>query len=149
MKAKLFRKVPFARTGQQTYMASELGMTGDAMVTVDRPAVAVQASAESFNGVPVTIDHPPALMDSQAVQRDAVGLVSEVTFDGATGQLKGDLLVWDAKAIRAIAQGTRELSAGYTAEYRADGSRYRQESVVGNHIALVKHGRAGSAVRIG
>ena len=149
MKAKLFRQVPFARSGEQTYRADELQMSGDALVTVDRPAVEVQASAASFNGVPVVVEHPPALMDAQAVERDAVGMVSEVTFDAATGQLKGDLIVWDAKAIRAIAQGTREMSAGYTAEYVADGSRYRQEGITGNHLALVKHGRAGSAVRIG
>ena len=149
MRVKLFRQVPFSRTGLHTYAAEELKIEGTGMVTVDRPAVAVQRSAETFEGVPVTVDHPPALVDAQAVERQAVGMVSGVTFDGATGQLKGDLLVWDNRAIRAIADGTRELSAGYEAEYQRDGARYRQDSIKGNHVALVQNGRAGSAVRIG
>jgi len=149
MRAKLFRDVPFARSGPQEYAASEIGAGGGGFVTVDRPPEVVAASARTFEGVPITMDHPAALVDADGVEREAVGMVSDVVFDDATGRLRGDLLIWDERGIRAVADGTRELSAGYEAEYRRDGSGYRQQDIRGNHVALVQRGRAGSAVAIG
>ncbi len=147
MRAKLFRNVPFARSGSQTYHADEIGVDGAGLIAVDRPPAAVAASAASFEGVPITMDHPAVLLDADGVEHEAVGLVSSVRFDD--GRLRGDLLIWCEDAIRAVADGVRELSAGYTAEYQRDGEGYRQSGIKGNHIALVQRGRAGRAVRIG
>lgn len=149
-RAKLFPAQPFARVGKQDYRASELGQPGDALVIVDRPAEEVAASAPSFEGVPVTVDHPPTALDAETAEQAAVGLVSGVQFDDTTGQLRGDFLLWDAEAIRAVADGLRELSAGYQADYEPVGAGgFRQRNIRGNHVALVERGRAGSAVRIG
>ena len=147
MRAKLFRDVPFARSGPQAYHADEIGVDGHGLIAVDRPPAAVAASATSFEGVPITMDHPSVLLNAEAVEREAVGLISDVRFDD--GRLRGDLLIWREDAIRAVADGVRELSAGYTAEYQRDGEGYRQSGIKGNHIALVRRGRAGRAVRIG
>lgn len=146
MRAKLFRQVPFARTGPQQYLADELGLDGQGFVTVYRDEFEVARSASTFEGVPLTMDHPGELMDATAVQREAVGIASDVTF--SDGFLKADLLIWDEQAIKAVAEGIRELSGGYQAEYSRDGNNYRQKEIKGNHIALVPAGRAGSAVRI-
>lgn len=149
MRAKLFRAVPFARSGPQAYQAHELGGDGDGVVTVDRPASEVAASAPTFEGVPLTMGHPSDPVDRDSVDRHAVGLVSGVRFDADTGQLRGDFLVWEPQAVRQVADGIRELSAGYKAEYDADGRGFVQRDIRGNHVALVEQGRAGAAVRIG
>lgn len=145
MKAKLFRSVPFARVGMQTYAAEEIGAPGG-MVEVDRPADEVERSAPTFEGVPLTMDHPPELLDA-GMAYVAVGLVSGVRFDGQ--QVRGDLLVWDDAAVQAIKHGKRELSAGYEAEYQRGADGYVQRDIRGNHVALVPRGRSGAAQRIG
>lgn len=150
MRAKLFRDVPFARTGWQTYTGDEAGEPERETVAVHRSEYEVARSAGSFEGSPITVDHPDKLLTPEQVDALAVGIASGVRFDGATQQLRADLLVWDQTAIRQVADGVRELSAGYTNEQDAIGpANYEQRDIVGNHIALVPHGRAGSAVRIG
>jgi len=146
-RAKLFGGVPFARSGPQPYLANEIGAEGRGVVTVDRPEAEVAASAPTFEGVPVTIDHPSDLVTADNLERYAVGMASNVRF--VDGYLRGDLLLWDAQAIKMVAGGLRELSAGYTAEYQRDGNGYQQRNIRGNHVALVPAGRAGSAARIG
>lgn len=145
MRAKLFRDVPLARTGTQTYAGQELGISGG-MVEVDRPVDEVRRSVPTFEGTPLTMGHPPELLDA-GMADVAVGLVSGVRFDGQ--QVRGDLLVWDDAAVQAIKQGKRELSAGYEAEYTYEGDGYVQRDIRGNHVALVPRGRSGAAQRIG
>lgn len=150
MRAKLFRAVPFARTGIQWYRANEIGGNGDKMVAVERDRDTVSRSAGTFEGAPVTVNHPPDLLAPEQSKREAVGLVSGVAFDASTDQLRGDFLLWDADAIRHVADGLRELSAGYWSEYvpNGDGSYYHT-GIKGNHVALVPAGRSGVAQRIG
>ena len=56
--------VPVARTGTQEYLPGELGMQGmdDRMIPVERTAEEVFSAAcmASFEGMPVTDDHPAA-----------------------------------------------------------------------------------------
>lgn len=150
MRAKLFRSVPFARAGVQYYRADEVGATGEKIVAVDRDRDTVSRSAPTFEGVPVTVNHPSDLLGPEQSKREAVGMVSDVVFDASTDQLRGDFLLWEADAIRHVADGLRELSAGYWSEYvpNPDGS-YHQREIKGNHVALVPAGRSGVAQRIG
>lgn len=150
MKAKLFRSVPFARTGWQDYMAAELGVEGSGLVRVFRSDLEVKRSAQTFEGVPITVDHPSTLLTPQTADPPTVGLVSAVSFDEATQQLRGDLLIWEPKAIGQVAEGIRELSGGYAADYQPrGGGEYEQTQIKGNHVALVPAGRSGHAQRIG
>lgn len=150
MRAKLFRDVPFARAGRQYYEARELGVEGNSPVAVDREATEVARSASSFEGVPLTMGHPPDTLDETTAPAAAVGMVSNVRFDRETSQLRGDLLIWNEQAIRQVADGVRELSGGYEAEYQESGDgTYRQANIRGNHVAVVPRGRSGSAQRIG
>ena len=54
--------VPIARSGTQQYLQDELGQSGERAVTVYRPEDEVfsQATIASFEGMPVTNDHPDA-----------------------------------------------------------------------------------------
>ncbi|MDF1820710.1 MAG: DUF2213 domain-containing protein [Alcanivoracaceae bacterium] len=149
MRAKLFRAVPFARAGIQKYLARELGVPGEDVIEVMRPPAEVRRSAGTFEGVPITMDHPPCMVAADTLDRYAVGMVSAVRYDSRTDQLRGDLLVWDPVAIHSIASGRRELSGGYEAEYDEDGPGFRQRDIKGNHLAIVPLGRSGSAQRIG
>jgi len=149
MKAKLFRGVPFARSGWQEYIASELGRGGGEVIQVWRDPEEVKRSAQSFSGVPVTEDHPPQMVTGDNLERYAVGLVTDPYFDAASQQVKADLIVWDGAAIQSIAKGTRELSGGYGADYVTNSRGLSQVNIEGNHVALVPRGRSGSAQRIG
>ena len=57
--------VPVARTGMQEYLPEELGMPGNSPVPVIRPEEEVfsEATIASFEGMPVTNDHPPDGVD--------------------------------------------------------------------------------------
>ena len=61
------RNVPISRTGDQEYMGWEIGIPGAGggqIVTVHRPPEEVFSTAAlaSFEGKPVTNDHPPVLI---------------------------------------------------------------------------------------
>jgi hypothetical protein len=142
------------RTGIQDYRASELGMVGNHIVRVMRPEEEVFAadSLQSFSHAPVTINHPAELVDADNWRSLAVGEVSsDVLRDGEF--LAVPLILKDAAAIKSVADGKRELSAGYTADMEAApegvGYDFVQRNIRINHLALVDKARAGSKARIG
>ena len=146
------------RSGIQVYLASEIGLVGDHAVNVYRPPEEVFAaeSLRSFSHAPVTIDHPAVMVDADNWKDLAVGEVStEAVRDGEFIALP--LILKDAAAIRAVTSGKRELSAGYTAEIdfedgvAPDGTAYQavQRNIRINHLAIVDAARAGSQARIG
>lgn len=111
----------------------------------------------SLENKPVTVDHPPTLLDPAIVGRYRKGVVlPPVTFDGQ--KVHGILQIEDQDAIRAVESGAkREVSAGYIARSRPepgvdpvhgpfDVVRYRQEA--GNHVALTDRGRGGRDVAL-
>lgn len=147
-----------ARTGIQIYRASEIGMVGDAAVRVfrDESDVFNFEALESFDGIPVTLGHPPELVDASNVEKYGVGHArQDVLRDGQ--HLRIGLRVESQRAVDAVEKlGVRDLSVGYTCLIDAtpgttpDGQPYdaRQTNIRANHIAIVPKGRAGSA-RIG
>jgi uncharacterized protein len=147
-----------ARTGIQTYTGREVGRPEMARVRVHRPADAVFADSAvaSFAHVPVTLGHPPRNVDSRTWRTYARGeTAGEVMRDGEF--LRIPMMVRDADTIAAIDAGERELSAGYladldwTAGVTDAGEAYDavMTRIVGNHVAVVPRGRAGSQCRIG
>ncbi len=107
------------------------------------------ASLASFAGKPVTLDHPPAMVDSGNWKSFAVGHSgAAVARDG--DHLATDLVITDAPAVAKAEQGS-ELSNGYWADFdftpglTPDGEPYDavQRNIRGNHIALVDQGRCG------
>ena len=145
------RDVPIARTGEMTYLSSELGLEGpDRPVTVYRdPADVFDPDAlASFEGKDVTAGHPAENVGPVNHAAYSRGHVQDVRREG--NFVIADLLVKDACLISDIRNGVvREVSCGYNCVYTplADG-RYKQTGIRGNHVAVVPRGRAGREVAI-
>lgn len=141
-----------ARTGKQTYLQSELyGITEgeDRYIDVDRKADQVfnEKTMASFEGKPLTIEHPDVSVSPENYKELSVGNVHNIhrgTFDG-NDVMYGDITVYDAEAIALIESGEMtELSCGYDCDI-TDGPNPEQINIRGNHIALCEQGRAGIA----
>lgn len=147
-----------ARTGVYDYAGSEVdpenkhGLRDTPIVKVlrDDQTVFDNTSARSFIGKPITDDHPAEPVTSKNWKDLARGTVMGAMRDG--DYLTFDLLLTDAEAIAKVDAGKRELSNGYSTDLQfgdftaPDGTKCqaRQTSIVGNHVALVDRGRAGS-----
>jgi hypothetical protein len=147
-----------ARTGVQVYRARELGLDGgDKEVRLYRPPEEVFAedSVLSFEGKPITMDHPPTDVVADNWRKYAVGDVRDVKHEN--GLMTGTLIIRDKAAVRAVLDGKCALSNGYSFDFdptpgkAPDGSAYDavQRQVRGNHTAIVDTARGGPACRIG
>lgn len=139
-----------ARIGSQTYLGSEVGIADKATVEVHRPESEVFAtdSLQSFASIPITIDHPAEPVTSENWGDFAVGNAGdEILREGDF--IKIGLRITDAAAIKAIQDGKRELSVGYSAQLVDRDGELTQTKIRANHIALVDRARAGSQARIG
>lgn len=154
----LVAEVRTARTGIQDYAGYEVGKPDMPVVKVYRPADQVFAkdSLGSYAHRPVTNDHPSEAVTADNWRDHAVGQIGdEVARDGEFVRIP--LIVMDAAAIKAVEDGKRELSAGYTCDLAfesgttPEGQAYDaiQRNIKINHVAIVSHGRAGSQARIG
>lgn len=154
----LVASVKAARTGIQQYLGSEVGRPDLATVKVYRPVEQVfqKDTLASFTSIPVTVNHPPVMVDASNWRDFAVGNTdSEVARDGETMRIP--LIVKDASAIMKIQDGQRELSCGYTCDLdwtagkTADGLSYDaiQTNIRGNHLAIVDRARGGPELKIG
>lgn len=147
-----------ARTGIQLYSADEMGLGGSEVVRVYRPEASVfaKSSLNTFAGVPITVGHPSQPVTADSWKKEAVGeALDEVLRDGEW--VKIGLRIKDAAAVKAVQDGTRQLSVGYTAEIEwvdgvtPEGEPYDaiQKNIKANHIAIVPRARAGAGARIG
>jgi len=146
--------VPIARSGTQQYLQDEIGQRGESTVTVYRPEEEVfsKATMASFEGMPVTNDHPDA---EEGVTVDNVQYLSKGHCQNVrrgTGKDKdlliADLVITDQDTIQAILDGKREISCGYNYELHEEDGKMVQRQIRGNHIAIVDKGRAGKRVCI-
>jgi len=119
----------------------------------DPAEVFSRATLASFEGKSFTLGHPSELLDPETEQVHHQGHVTNVRAGSeplGNGELPllADIVVTGADAIRAVQNGARELSCGYSYRLARTGYRWEQRDIVGNHVALVPQGRAGSAARI-
>lgn len=147
------RNVPIARTGEQEYLASEIGRVGRDIITVHRTEDEVfsEAALASFEGKPVTNDHLPELLNPDNVTSYIKGHAERIRKGSGEweGYVIADLHIQDRDLIREVQNGKREISCGYECEYmeNEDGT-YNQKNIRGNHIAVVTCGRAGKRAAI-
>lgn len=147
--------VPIARTGEMVYAQGEtpLDPGPDGTVTIDRDEDHVfrPETLASFEGKAITILHPNDFVNPQNWSSLAKGTIQNVrrgTGD-QSNDLIADLLITDSVAISLVKNGLREVSCGYEAEYAQTGEgRGVQTNIIGNHLALVDQGRAGSSYAI-
>lgn len=119
-----------------------------------RPPSAVfdPQSLASFEGAPLTNEHPAGLLGTNT-RGHVVGAVSKVRRDG--DKVRAQIHVFDKDTIAAMEAGKLQISAGYKVELdrtpgvSPDGQRYDavQRQIIGDHVALVQRGRAGAEVR--
>ncbi|MDU4960188.1 MAG: DUF2213 domain-containing protein [Sporomusaceae bacterium] len=145
--------VPIARTGWQDYLPQEIGLSGgDSFVSVYRPDEEVfsPATIASFEGKPVTDDHPTQEVRPDNIAAYGKGHAQNVRrgTGNAADTLLADLVITDPVLIAEIDAGKREVSCGYDCDYVDTGTRYEQQTIRGNHVAIVKKGRAGGRIAI-
>lgn len=146
------RNVPIARTGEQTYLARELGLTDgdpDRPVTVYREEKDVfdPAAMASFEGKDVTDGHPAEGVDPANHANYSKGHLQNVRREGE--HLTADLFIKDPTLISEVKNGVkREVSCGYLCEYSPYLEGYKQTNIRGNHVAVVPRGRAGHEIAI-
>ena len=151
--ALLCLNVPVARTGIQEYLPEELGLgSGSGMIPVYRPAEEVFSpeAIASFEGMPVTNDHPPDEVNIHNIRRLQMGHAQNDRRGSGeeSDLLLADLVITDPGLIDAILNGKREISCGYTYELDEENGQYIQRKIRANHVAIVDAGRAGPRVSI-
>jgi hypothetical protein len=142
-----------ARTGVQMYTDADGGVRREY-----RPEEEVGSpeSLASFAGKAVTFEHPPALLDSANTKDYQIGFSgTEVVYDN--GFVRAVMTITDKDAIERIMRGdAKEVSAGYRVQFdptpgiAENGEHYDgvQRMIDGNHIAVVRRGRAGPQVKL-
>lgn len=159
----LCKDVPIARTGTQFYRQEDLpDVQADAggQIAVNRAPEEVfsDETLASFEGMSVTVLHPegdngdPLFINPSNWRDLAVGHIQNVRQgEGEQSDLVlADLVIKDEDAIGLINDGLREVSCGYTADYRQlIPGKASQKRIRGNHVALVPQARAGNRCKIG
>jgi hypothetical protein len=112
-------------------------------------------AAASFNNKPLLSKHVEISADDHPKDLVIGSTGTDASFDEPF--LRNSLVVWDASAIKDIeSEKKKELSSAY--RYRADMTpgQYKGQAfdgvmrdIVGNHVCLVKEGRAGADVVVG
>lgn len=152
----LVTNCPMTRTGEFMYRDGEVPVTPDSSgnIRIIREAedVFAEESIASWLGKPLTINHPGDFVSPENWQELAHGSVQNPRRgEGIDGDLLVvDVLVTTEEAIKQINDGMVELSGGYDAEYQEITPGVgKQTNIIGNHLAIVSKGRAGSRCRIG
>jgi 8-oxo-dGTP pyrophosphatase MutT (NUDIX family)/preprotein translocase subunit Sec61beta len=141
--------------GSEIPDAEQLGLDPKKRYMLLRDPDELRKAAPTFEGIPILDTHVPVTSDSFPVEHVIGSTGSEAEF--AEPYLRNSLSFWPQTAIDDIESNARkQLSAGY--RYRADmtpgvfkGVPYDgvMRDIRGNHLALVKEGRAGSDVVVG
>lgn len=114
-------------------------------------------AVKSFDLIPLTDDHPYHLKDGRVTSKNfksvTSGIVGNVRQNGIN--LDADVNVADEELGNKVLAGTHQLSNGYDCdkEAAAPGAKWNgipydfiQRNIRGNHVAVVKLGRAGHGV---
>jgi hypothetical protein len=156
------------RTGKYQYLVSslvpgqlnDLGLQGkyrsNDVVDVwrDPEEVFAPATLASFEGKPVTDDHPGDFVNAANHSQHCCGHVQNVRAGekpliGGDLPILGDLHITDSElADDIVNRRKRQLSCGYKYHLAYDGERLSQVGITGNHVAVVARGRAGAEARI-
>lgn len=141
--------------GREIPNAEALGLEPDKIYRLWRHPDELKKAAPTFNNIPVLCIHTPDFPGDPPREYRVGTTHSGCDFDGT--YLCNGLSVWDNSAIAGIeTEEQKELSSSY--QYRADmtsGTTPDDEvfdgimrDIVGNHVALVETGRAGSDVLV-
>lgn len=141
--------------GREIPNSKALGLQPDKVYYLLRDPKELAKAANTFNNIPLLNEHIPVTAADPQKMAVVGSTGTDAEFDGT--YLKNSLVVWDADSIAGIeTDEKKELSSAY--RYVADmtpgvheGQSYDgvMRDIVGNHVALVIEGRAGSDVVVG
>jgi hypothetical protein len=125
----------------------------DEIYQVFRDPVELAKAAPTFNNIPILSKHEPITSDTHKSELVVGSTGTDAVFEYP--YLKNSIVIWPKKnGIDAVESGNKaELSAAY--RYDAipepgvwEGQPYqlRMVNIKGNHVAIVKSGRAGADV---
>lgn len=133
----------------------ELGLDGERVYYLLRDPTELAKAVETFNNLPILSKHVPvnAAAPSQELVVGSTG--TDASFDDP--YLTNSLVIWVQDSIDLIeSEDQKELSAAYyyTADMKPgiyEGLKFDgvMRNIVGNHVALVREGRAGRDVVVG
>jgi uncharacterized protein len=142
-------------TGREIPDYQKLGLDANKTYKLFRDPTELAKAAGSFNNIPLLSRHVPVSADDHQPKIVVGSLGTDAVFDAP--YLRNSLVVWAKNAIDDIESGEKvELSSAY--RYRADmtpgnfeGKSYDgvMRDINGNHVSLVKEGRAGPDVVVG
>ena len=136
------------RSGKFQYLRSELGLSGDGVIEIDRTldTLTHPTTLESLRDAPITMDHPSEGVTDGNFKEVVVGYVAGTP--KIVGDLVvGDVIIGDKTAQAALEGGQKELSPGYDFNISEDNTKTEGPLRV-NHLALVGKGRSGPGVRV-
>lgn len=150
----LCTNVPIGRIGWMEYYGQELPADFNepygSLCKVYRSPEELfsQTTMSSFEGKSVTNTHPSENLDITTTPMLERGHMQNIRRDGDF--LIADLIVKDAGLVSEIQNNLkREVSCGYDCSWHKIGEKkYEQRNIIGNHVAVVQNGRAGSKVAI-
>lgn len=133
----------------------ELKLDPEKIYQLYRDPKELEKAAPTYNNIQLLSKHIAVSPDDPQKEVIAGATGSDAIFKAP--YLMNSLVIWDAADIAGIESGEKkELSCGY--RYKADmtpgtanGVKYDgvMRNIVGNHVALVEQGRAGSDVVVG
>ncbi|MFT8350040.1 DUF2213 domain-containing protein [Clostridium saccharoperbutylacetonicum] len=146
--------VPIGRTGWMEYYGQELPADFNepygtlCKVYRSQEELFSEATISSFEGKSVTNTHPSENLDITTTPMLERGHMQNIRRDGDF--LIADLIIKDAGLVSEIQNNIkREVSCGYDCIWQKIGDgKYEQKNIIGNHVAVVQNGRAGSRVAI-
>ena len=132
----------------------EFGLESDKIYYVLRPEEELKKAVPTFNNLPLTREHIEVDVENVPKEKIVGSLGDRAEY--ASPYIRNSLIVYDKKDIDLIMSGKkRELSCGYRytpvrEDGEFDGQHYdfRMTDIIGNHVALVKEGRAGHDVMV-
>ena len=134
----------------------ELGLNPERLYYIYRPAEELIRAADSFNNVPVTIEHPSQL-DTPDTPQERVGTTGTDTRFEAP-YLVASMKLWDKDAIEGVENSTRRELSIFPSFFDLDmtpgefmGQAYDgiSRNISGNSVALTIKGRVGAECAVG
>lgn len=136
-----------------------LGLSPTRVYNMLRDPDELAKAAPTFNNLPILDQHIPAMAADTAKNGWRHAVVGTTGTDSVfdDGYLKNSLSVWVKPSVDRINDNSqRELSSAYAYDADMTGGTYQglrfdgiMRNIVGNHVALVKLGRAGRDVIVG
>jgi 8-oxo-dGTP pyrophosphatase MutT (NUDIX family) len=141
--------------GREIPDGASLGLSPDKVYLLYRDPEELARAAPTFNNLPLLSKHIETTAEDHQHEFTIGSTGTDARFEAP--YLQNSLVIWDGPYIEMVEDETqKELSSAY--RYRADmtpgeidGVKFDgvMRDIIGNHVALVKEGRAGSDVVVG